>query len=100
MDDMEKFNETSSPKKEEFYSNLNKKDITNADYMHAKRVCKDAEIKNLGEKHDLYLKSDALLLADVFENFQKMCLQIYHLDPAKFFSAPGILWQGALKKLK
>ena len=100
MDDMEKFNETSSPKKEEFYSNLNKKDITNADYMHAKRVCKDAEIKNLGENHDLYLKSDALLLADVFENFQKMCLQIYHLDPAKFLSAPGILWQGALKKLK
>ena len=67
MDDWEKFNETTLPEKEEFYSNLNMEDITDADYMHAKRVCKDFEIKNLGEYHDLYLKSDTLLLADVFE---------------------------------
>ena len=66
--------------------------------MHAKRVCKDFEIKNLGEYHDLYLKSDTLLLADVFENFSKMCLNIYQLDPAKFLSAPGLAWQAALKK--
>ena len=50
-------------------------DITDADYMHAKRVCKDFEIKHLGEYHDLYFKSDILLLADVFENFRKMCLK-------------------------
>ena len=74
MGDWEKFNETTLPEKEEFYSNLNMEDITDADYMHAKRVCKDFEIKNLGEYHDLYLKSDTLLLADVFENFRKMCL--------------------------
>ena len=86
------------PEKEEFYSNLNMEDITDADYMHAKRVCKDFEIKNLGEYHDLYLKSDTLLLADVFENFRKMCLKIYHLDPVKFLSAPGLAWQAALKK--
>ena len=61
-------------------------DITDADYMHAKRVCKDFEIKNLGEYHDLYLKSDTLPLA-VFKNFRKMCLKIYHLDPVKFLSA-------------
>ena len=65
-------------------------DITDADYMHAKRVCKDFEIKNLGEYHDLFLKRDPLLLADVFENFRKMCLKIYYLDPVKFFSAPGL----------
>ena len=59
-------------------------DITNADYMHAKRVCKDFEIKNLGEYHDLYLKSDTLLLADFFEDFRKMCLKIYTLDSVKF----------------
>ena len=56
MGDWEKFNETTLPEKEEFYSNLNMEDITDADYMHAKRVCKDFEIKNLGEYHDLYLK--------------------------------------------
>ena len=65
---------------------------------HVKRVCKDFEIKNLGEYHDLYLKIYTLLLADFFENFRKMCLKIYHLDPGKFLSAPGLAWQGALKK--
>ena len=94
----EKFNKTTLPETEEFYSNLNMKDITDANYIHAKRVCKDFEIKNLGEYHDLHLKSDTLLLADVFENFRKMCLKIYHLDPVKFLSAPGLAWQVALKK--
>ena len=67
MDDWEKFNETSLPE-EEFYSNLNMENITDADYMHAKRVCKDFEIKTLGEYHHLYLKSVTLFLADVFKN--------------------------------
>ena len=71
MDDWEKFNETTLPEKDEFYSKLNIKGITDADYIHAKRVCKDFEIKHLGEYHDLYLNSDTLLLADVFENFRK-----------------------------
>ena len=76
MDDWEKFNETTLAEKKEIYSNLNIEDITDAYYMHVKKVCKDFEIKNLGEYHDLYLESDVLLLADVFENFRKMCLQI------------------------
>ena len=76
MDDWEKFNETTLAEKKEFYSNLNIEDITDAYYMHVKKVCKDFEIKNLGEYHDLYLESDVLLLADVFENFRKMFLQI------------------------
>ena len=84
MEKWEKFNETPLSEKEEFYSNLNLEDITDADYMYAKRVCKEFEIKKLCEYHDLYLKSDTLLLADVFENFRKMCLKIYHLDPLKF----------------
>ena len=50
-------------------------DVTDSDYMHAKRVCKDFEIKNLAEYHDLYLKSGTLLLANIFENFRKMCLK-------------------------
>ena len=98
IDDWEKFNEATLPEKEEFYSKLNMEEITNADYIHGKRVCKDFEIKDLGEYHDLYLKSDTLLLADVFESFREMCLKIYQLDPAKFLSAPGLAWQAALKK--
>ena len=56
-------------------------DITGADYTHAKRVCKDFKIKNLGEYHDLNFQSDTFLLADVFESFQNMCLEIYELEP-------------------
>ena len=77
---------------------LNMEDTTDADYAHAKRVYKYFEIRNLGEYHDLYVQSDTLLLADVIENFRNMCLEIYDLDPAKFLSAPGLVWQGALKK--
>ena len=96
MNDWENFNEASLPEKEDFYNHLNMEDITNGDYTHAKRVCKDFEIKNLGEYHDLYVQSDTLLLADVFENFRSMCLEIYELDPSKFLSAPGLAWQAAL----
>ena len=92
MDNCEKFNETT------FYSNLNMEDITNADYMHAKRVCKDFKIKNLGEYYDLYLTSDTLLLVDIFENFRNMCLKIHHWNSVKFLSAPRLAWQTALKK--
>ena len=98
MDELGKFNETALLEKEELYSNINTEDVIDADYMYAKRVCEDFEVKNLGEYHDLHLKSDTLLLADVFENFKKMCLRIYHLDPVKFLSAPGLAWQAALKK--
>ena len=98
MGKWEKFNETSLPGKEEFYSNLNIEDIADADYMHAKRVCKDLEIKNLGEYHDLYLRSDTLLLTDVFENHIKMRLEIYQLNLAKIPSVPRLAWQAPLKK--
>ena len=97
MDDWEKFNKSTLPEKEKFYSNLNLEDITYADCMYAKRVCKYFEIKNLGEYHDLYYKSDTLLLGDVFENFRKMCLKMYELDPVKFISALRLVWQAALK---
>ena len=75
MKDWEKFNKTTS-EKEEFHSNLNMEDITDANYMYGETVCKDFEIKNLREYHMTYLKSDALLLADVLENFRKMCSKI------------------------
>ena len=69
------------------------KDITDTDFAHAKRACKNFEIKTLGEYYDLYVQSDILLLADVFDNFRNMCLKIYELDPGKFLSAPALPWQ-------
>ena len=100
MDDWKKFNETSLLVKEDFYSQLNMEDIINADHAHIKGVCKDFETKKLGEYHDLYVQSDTLLLADVFENFRNMCLKIYELKYAKFLSALRLAWQAALKGLK
>ena len=65
-------------------------DIADADYTHGKRVCKDFKVKHFGENHDLYVQSDILLLADIFENFRDTYLEIYELDPPRFFSAPGL----------
>ena len=73
-------------------------DITDADYMHAKRVCKDFYNKDLWEYHDFSIQSNTLLLADVFGNFWNMCLEMYEVDPAKFLWAPGLAWKAALKK--
>ena len=83
MDNWGKFNEVSLPEIEGFYSHSNMDNITDAGYSNAKRVCEDFEIKNLGE----------------FDDFC-MCLKIYKLDPENFFSAPGLAWQAALKKIK
>ena len=98
IDSWERFDETSLPDKEAFYSSLNMEGITSVDYRHAKRVYKGFKLKNLGNYHDLYVQSDTLLLADVFENFRNKCIEIYELDPAHFLSAPGLAWQACLKK--
>ena len=90
MDRWERFNNTSLPHKEAFYSELNKEDITDENYVHAQKVCRVFEIKNLGEYHNLYVQCDTLLLADVFENFRDKCIEIYKLDPAHFLSTPGL----------
>ena len=75
-------------------------DISDVHYAHAKGVCKDFEIKKLGEFNDFYVQSHTLLLADLFENFRIMCIEIYKLDPAKFLSALELASQAALKKTK
>ena len=93
MDSWEKFNEKSLPSKEDFYSNLNMEDIDHIDYRHGYNVFKGFKLENLGDYHDLYVQSDRLLLADVFENFRDMCLKEYKLDPAHFLSLPGLAWQ-------
>ena len=86
MDSWERFNETSLPNKEDFYSNLNMEDISDIDYGHANNVFKGFKLENLGGYHDLYVQSDTLLLADVFNNFRDMCIKEYELDPGHFLS--------------
>ena len=98
MDNWERFNETSLPSEEAFYSSLNMENIDDIDYRHGNNVFKRFKLKNLGEYHDLYVQSDTLLLADVFKNFRKTCLKVYELDPTHFLSAPGLAWQARLKK--
>ena len=90
IDSLERFDETSLPDKEAFYSSLNMEGITSVDYRHPKRVYKEFKLKNLGDYHDLNVQIDTLLLADVFENFRNKCIEIYELDPAHFLSAPGL----------
>ena len=100
MDSWERFNETSLPPKESFYSELNLEDISGKDYLHAQKVWDVFEIRNLGEYHDLYVQTDTLLLADVYEKFRDKCIEIYGLDPSYFLSAPGLAWQACLKMAK
>ena len=97
-DNWERFSEISLSSKEHFYSNLNMEDINDIDYRHANNVFKRFELENLGQYHDLYVRSDTLLLADVFENFRDMCIKEYELDPAHFLSLPGLAFQTCLKK--
>ena len=98
MDNWEGFNETSLLNKESFYSSLNMENIDDIDYRHGNNVFKKFKLKNLGEYHDLYVQSDTLLLADVFENFRNMWIEVYEPDPAHFLSLPGLAWQACLKK--
>ena len=98
MDSWGRFDETSLPDKEAFYSSLNMENITDIEYRHANKVFKKVKLKNLGDYHDLHVQRDTLLLADVFENFRNKCVEIYELDPAHFLSAPGLAWQACLKK--
>ena len=98
MDNWERFNEVVLPDKKAFYSNLNIESTTDVDYRHANSVFKEFKMINLGDYRDLYVKSDTVLLADVFENFRNMCMKIYEPDPSHFLTAPGLAWQACLKK--
>ena len=94
----ERFNETSLPDKEAFYSSLNMEDITNVDHRHANRVYKTFKLNNTGDYHYLFVQSDTIQLSDEFENFRSMCIKVYELDTAHFLSGPGLAWKACLKK--
>ena len=97
MDSFEKFNQNKLPAKEEFYSILNDEHITDQNYKHAQNVWTTFNLQTMGDYHDLYLKLDVLLLADVFEKFRKTCLQYYKLDPCHYFTSPSLAWSAMLK---
>ena len=97
MGSVEKFDETHLPEILAFYSSIDERGISEADYDYAQSVWRTFQISTLGAYHDLYMETDVILLTDVFENFRNLCLRIYGLDPAHFYTAPGLAWQAALK---
>ena len=98
MDSWDKFSEDKLPDKDKFYSKLNMDGVSDKDYEQACKVWKEFGINNMGEYHDLYLLTDVILLANVFESFRDVCMNNYGLDPAHFYTAPGLAWKACLKK--
>ena len=98
MDNFEGFNELKLPPTEEFYSRLNDLNVDVKDSEHAQQVWRHLNIKNMDEYHDLYLKTDVILLADIFENFRDVCVKNCKLDPAMYYTSPGFSWDALLKK--
>ena len=97
MDSIEKFNDTNPPSQEAFYSKLSGRGISRKNYEHFWNVWNTFNMETLKDYHELYNETDVLLLADVFENFRDLCLKIYGLDPAHYFTAPGLAWDACLK---
>ena len=100
MDGFDKFEKKQLPKKASFFSRLNQEKVTDENYQRAQKVWEEFSCQNMGEFHDLYLKTDVLLLADVMENFRKLCEKNYGLDPAHYFTTPGLAWDAMLKMTK
>ena len=98
MSSWDKFNESILPSKDKFYSNLNMSGVSDKEYEHACKVWNEFGIKNMGDYHDLYLKTDTILPANVFKSFRSVCMKNYGLDPAHFYTAPGLAWKACLKK--
>ena len=100
VDSFEKFDFPSLPEKDAFFSQLNGEGISDEDFQHAQNVWQKFNMKNMGDYHDLYLQTDVFLLADVIENFRKVLLENYHLDPAWFLTSPSFVWDAMLKMTK
>ena len=97
VDSWEKLDEEQLPSKTDFYSKLNNENISEQDYVHAIDVWNTFNIQSWGEYSDLYLKTDILLLAVVFENFRCNCSSTYSLDPLHYFTAPALAFDAMLK---
>ena len=97
MNSFDKFDDEQLPSKDDFYSQLSEEGISVNDYERAKIIWKHFGIKNMGEYHDLYLKTDVLLLTDIFENFRDVCMKYYGLDPAYYYTLPNFAFDAMLK---
>lgn len=100
IDSIDKMNNSNLPTKNDFYDSLREEHISDECYDRAKEVWRLFACKNLGEYSDLYLKSDVLLLTDVFEQFRDTCLKVYKLDPAQYFTLPGLSFDCMLRMTK
>ena len=97
MDSLERFKENKLPPKESFYSRLTDEDISDEDYQHAQKVWEAFDMEHLQDYHNLYNETDVILLADVFENLRSICIKNYELDPAHYYTAPGLAWDATFK---
>ncbi|KAB0801617.1 hypothetical protein PPYR_03803 [Photinus pyralis] len=100
VDCLEKLDEKNIPPYDQFYNIMRGENISLEEYDRVLNVYNVFHCKNLGEYSDIYLKCDVLLLADVFENFRDLCMKIYGLDSAHYFTAPGLTWDAMLKYSK
>ena len=97
MNGFKRFSKDNLPDKSNFFSSLKDSGVNEKEYEKAVNVWKVFKMKNLGEYHELYLKTDVLLSVDVFEKFVETCLNYYRLDPCHYFSIPGLSWDAMLK---
>ena len=100
MSDFSKLSATSLPPKDAFYSQLYKSGISDEDYVHAQKVWEAFGCKTMRDYHDLYLKTDVLLLADIMSEFRRVCKRVYDLDALHYYTAPGLAWDAILKYTK
>ncbi len=97
MDTMEKFDATQLPTREQFYSKLDEEQISVGEYAHAQNVWRVFGCKTMRDYHDLYLSADVLLLADVFQQFREMSMDVFGLEAVHYYSLPGLSWDALLK---
>ena len=97
MDGFKKFSEDKLPDRCKFFSSLKDICIIEKDYLHAINVCNVFKMNTMSDYHDLYLKTDVLMLADIFEKFINTCLESYGSNPCHYFSSPGLSWDAMLK---
>ena len=97
IDSFKNISENKLPDISKFFSSLKDECVSEKDYQRANNVWNAFKMKAIGDYHDVYLKTDVLLLADMFEKFIKTCLHYYGLDPYHYFSSPGLSWDVMLK---
>ena len=100
MSSWDKFGESQLSPIKAFSNNLNMSNVSKDDYQHSQKVWSEFRIHNLGDYHDLYLRTDVILLANLFEAFKDTCLEHYSLDPAHFYTSPGLAWEACLRKTR